>query len=337
MLPAIVDAGELADPSRLTAAAALAAALDAAREFAAGSKSDATRKAYASDWRSFTAWCSSVDRSPLPAEPAVLAAYLAHLAELGRKPATIRRRLAAIQFAHRARGLSSPTADINVEAVHAGIRRRLGTAPVQKSPATAKAIAAMLKALDRTQKNKSGHSERNLNTLRDRALLLIGFAGAFRRSELVGITVEDVDRRPEGLMIRLGATKTDQEGRGAHVPIPNGSRLRPVEALDAWLEAAGIRSGPLFRAIGKGGRLSLEPLTPQSVALIVKRAAKAAKLDASTFAGHSLRSGFVTSALETGADVLAAADQGRWRKLETVREYDRRAKAFRNHAGKGFL
>jgi integrase len=177
----------------------------------------------------------------------------------------------------------------------------------------------------------------SLTGRRDRALLLIGFAGAFRRSELVGLTVEDVDRRPEGLMIRLGATKTDQEGRGAHVPIPNGSRLRPVEALDAWLEAAGIATGPLFRAIGKGGRLSVQPLTPQSVALIVKRAAKAAKLDPKIFAGHSLRAGFVTSALETGADVLAAADQGRWRKLETVREYDRRAKAFKNHAGKGFL
>jgi site-specific recombinase XerD len=319
------DRSELQDPDRLTASAALADALDAARDFALASKSDATRRAYSGDWRDFTAWCASVHQHALPAEPGVLAAYLAHLAERKLATATIRRRLAAIQYAHKAKGLTPPTADTNVQAVHAGIRRRLGTSQTQKAPATAKAVAAMLKRIPDTLTGK-----------RDRALILIGFAGAFRRSELVGLTVEDITRQPEGILVRLGKTKTDQEGRGASVPIPSGSRLRPVLALDEWLAASGITSGAVFRQVRKGGRIDAA-LTPQSVALIVKKWARAAKLDPDSFAGHSLRAGFVTSALESGADVFAAADQGRWRKLETVREYDRRAKAFKNHAGRGFL
>lgn len=325
-LPVPVAPAELQDNDRLTAARALGDALDAARDFALASKSDATRRAYAADWRDFSGWCVDMCQQSLPAQPAILAAYLAHLAERKLAASTIRRRLAAIQYAHKAKGLTPPTADVNVQAVHAGIRRRLGTSQTQKAPATAKAIAAMLKRIPDTLTGK-----------RDRALILIGFAGAFRRSELVGITVEDIARQPEGILVRLGKTKTDQEGRGAVVPVPQGTRLRPVESLDGWLAASGITSGPIFRQVRKGGSVSLEPLTPQSVALIVKKLARVAKLDPALFAGHSLRAGFVTSALETGADVFAAADQGRWRKLETVREYDRRAKAFKNHAGKGFL
>lgn len=318
---------EVQDNGRITAGRALHDALAAAYDYALAEKSDATRTAYAGDFADFSTWCGTVEQSPLPADPATVAGYLAELARRGLKASTIRRRLAAIRYAHRLKGLVLPTSDPRVQAVHQGIRRRHGTRSNQKAPATAKVIAAMLK---RTPAD-------TLAGRRDRALLLLGFAGAFRRSELVGLDVADLTYLPEGLMVRIGKSKTDQEGRGHDVPIPHGSKLRPVEALDAWRRAAGIEDGPLFRRIGKGDRLSAERLTPQSVALIVKRWAEAAKLDPDQFAGHSLRAGFVTSALESGADVFAAADQGRWRKLETVREYDRRAKAFKNHAGRGFL
>lgn len=306
---------------------ALRLALSAAETFARGSKSAATARAYASDWADFSAWCAKVEVEPLEAGPAIVAAYLAALAGRGIKPGTIKRRVSAIRDAYRTRGLTPPTAHDLVKAAHTGIRRSIGTRVDQKAPATAKAIGSMLKRIPAD----------TLAGRRDRALLLLGFAGALRRSELVGLDVEHLARQSAGVMVTIARSKTDQEGAGQTVAIPNGTKLRPVEALFAWLAAAEIRSGPIFRRIRKGDRLTADRLTDHAVALIVKRWAAAAKLDPATFAGHSLRAGFVTSALEAGADVFAAADQGRWRKLETVREYDRRAKAFTNHAGKGFL
>lgn len=325
LLPVPVAPAELQDNQRLSIPQALADAIGAASEFAAAEKADGTRRAYGKDWQDFAGWCGALSLSALPAEPATVAAYIAARADRLR-PSSIGRRLASIRYAHKLAGHDLPTNAETVKAVHRGIRRRLGTKANQKAPATAKAIAAMLKKTPDT-----------LTGSRDRALLLIGFAGALRRSELVGLDYEDISSTADGIFLRIGKSKTDQEGRGHSVPIPNGSRLRPVDALTEWLASTKIVGGPIFRRIRRGERLTTERLTDQSVALIVKKYARAARLDPATFAGHSLRAGFVTSALETGADVFAAADQGRWRKLETVREYDRRAKAFKNHAGKGFL
>ncbi|WP_298967726.1 site-specific integrase [uncultured Methylobacterium sp.] len=326
-LPVPVAPAEIQDNDRVTAGRALDDALAAARAFALAEKADATRLAYRRDFDHFAGWCRTVDRAPLPAEPATVAAYLADLARTGLKASTIRRRLAAIRHAHKLSGLEPPTGAEPVRAVHRGIRRQLGTRVEQKAPATAAAIAAMLKRIDAT----------TLTGKRDRALILLGFAGALRRSELVGLDVEDLTPAREGLLVQIRRSKTDQEGAGHEVPVPHGTKLKPVEAVRLWLAAAEITAGPVFVRIRRGGHATVDRLTPQSVALIVKARAKAARLDPDLFAGHSLRAGFVTSALESGADVFAAADQGRWRKLETVREYDRRAKAFKNHAGKGFL
>jgi integrase len=153
----------------------------------------------------------------------------------------------------------------------------------------------------------------------------------------VALDVEDIEMAAEGVIITLRRSKTDQEARGATVSVLNGKHLKPVGALGDYLSAANITTGPVFRQIGKGGARLGGRLTGQAVALIVKKYAAAAGLDPDLFSGHSLRAGLVTTALASGADVLAVADHGRWAKLETVRIYDRRAKSFQNHVGRKFL
>lgn len=327
LLPVPVAPAELQDSDRLTAANALHDAIDAARGYALADKADATQAAYRADFADFSSWCASVDRAALPADPATVAAYLAVLAERKLRPSTIGRRLAALKYAHTLSGHPDPTSHKNVRAVHRGIRRRLGTRANQKAPATASAIAKMLKRVPAD----------TFAGKRDRALILLGFGAALRRSELVALNVEDIETAAEGVIVTIRKSKVDQEGRGATVAVPNGRKLMPVAALRDYVSAANLSAGPLFVRIGKGDRVTGERLTPQSVALIVKKYARAAKLDADSFSGHSLRAGLVTEALASGADVFAVADQGRWRKLETVREYDRRAKAFTNNVGRAFL
>ena len=164
-----------------------------------------------------------------------------------------------------------------------GIRRRVGVAPVRKAPATAQAVAAMLEHVPDTLIGK-----------RDRALLLIGFAAALRRSELAGLRVSDLERHTDGLLIHIRKSKTDQEAAGAQFPVPRGGRLRPVDALEAWLTAAEITDGPVFVSIGKGGRIGRKALSTNAICEIVKRYAAAAGYDPKAYAGHSLRAGFVT-------------------------------------------
>ena len=177
----------------------------------------------------------------------------------------------------------------------------------------------------------------DLRGLRDRALLVLGFAGALRRSELVALDVDDLEETAEGLHVRIKRSKTDQEGAGDFVSIPHGSRLRPVAAVKAWLQTAGITEGPIFRSIKKGGSVTLERLSDRSIAQIIKDRADAAGFDPTIFSGHSLRAGFVTSALHHGADILRVMDVTRHREVSTLKTYDRRAKAFKQHAGEAFL
>ncbi|MCP1539000.1 portal protein [Methylorubrum extorquens] len=285
--------------------------LASAAQYALAEKSDATRRAYASDWSDFAGWAAGLDQAVAPASAATVAAYLASLADRGLKASTIVRRGAAIGYTHRIAGHEAPTNAEAVKAVLRGIKRRLGVALERKVPATARAIGAMLKKVPDT-----------LTCKRDRAVLLLGFAAALRRSEIVGLTVGDLERTPDGLFVHIRRSKTDQEGEGHIVAIPRGGKLKPVED---WLAAAGIMEGRVF------------DLTDRTVANIVKRYAEAAKLDLALFSGHSLRAGFVTSALEAGADLLKVMDVTRHREVKTLKAYDRRAKAFKNHAGKGYI
>lgn len=308
-----------------------------AADYAAASKSDATRRAYQSDFNHFASWCARSGESPLPASVEAVAAYLASLADAGLKASTITRRCAAIAYAHKLAGHEPPTAAEPVKAVLRGIRRRIGTAVERKAPATARAISGMLRKIPDTPAG-----------LRDRALLLIGFSAALRRSELVALDLADIETVPEGIIVKVRRAKTDQEGQGAEIAIPRGSKLKPVEALTAWLDARmssipvnltpDVQSAiPLFVSVGKGGIISGKRLSDRAVALVVKHWAAAAKLDPALFAGHSLRAGFVTEALSHGADTFKIMDVTRHRRVETLRIYDRRAKAFKGHAGKDFL
>jgi site-specific recombinase XerD len=346
-----------------------------AADYAKAEKADATRLAYGSDFRHFEAWCGGVNRQALPGSPETCAAYFATLADSGLKASTIARRAAAICYAHRLAGHASPTAAEPVKAVLRGIRRNTGVAPVQKAPATVRTIRAMLAHMDKSfrgrpsaepgiqapqvgpwipgsRKGAPRNDHLPLAVLRDRALLLIGFAAALRRSELVALDVGDIEMVPEGAIVHVRRSKTDQEGSGHAIPVPRGSKLRPIEALEEWLaalsgfifrsqslgaESEAAVSGPLFVAIGKGDRPTSRRLSDRAVADIVKRWAQAARLDPAAFSGHSLRAGFVTSALEAGADPFKVMDVTRHRRVETLKVYDRRAKAFRNHAGKDIL
>lgn len=294
------------------------------RTYLAAEKSQNTRRAYAADWAHFAAWCGAAGCAPLPAAPIDVATYLSALADSGLKAKTIQRRTAAIRSAHLAAGHEPPTNAEGVKAVMRGIRRTLGISKLKKAPATAEIIAKLL-------------YPDTLAGIRDRAIVLVGFAAGLRRSEIVDLNVNDVTWRPRGIVLQLRRSKTDQEGEGADIPVPNGKALRPVDALKAWLEASLITEGPLFRPVDRHGRLGASRLSDRSVARIVKRAVRAAGIDESVFSGHSLRSGFVTSALDRKVDYFTIMRTTRHVKVDTLKEYDRRENGFDDHAGEDFL
>jgi site-specific recombinase XerC len=219
--------------------------IEAATAFARQEKAASTRKAYRSDFALFRAWCLAKGVPALPASPESVAAYLAHEAAAGRAASTITRRCAAIRYAHRLADLDPPTHSEKVRATLRGIRRTIGAAPARKAPVLADTARAMALSVPD-----------GLKGLRDRALLLLGFAGAFRRSELVALDVADLEETDEGLRVTIRQSKTDQEGHGQVIAIARGSSTCPVKAIKAWLEASGITEGPLFRPVAKGGHLA---------------------------------------------------------------------------------
>ncbi|MCZ7862859.1 site-specific integrase [Agrobacterium salinitolerans] len=300
---------------------------NAALDYGRAALSSNTMRAYRRDWQDFQGWCADRGRSHLPANAATVANYASFLADAGKKVPTIARKLAAIRFFHRGAGLDNPTDNAGVAAILKGIRRTVGTAARQKAPATVDVIHAMMARIN----------AESLQGKRDRALLLLGFAGAFRRSELVAITVEDLTFSDEGVDVFLPKSKTDQEAKGQSVAILNGKALKPADRLKEWLQAAGITSGPIFRRFKRGDRVTEETLTDQAVALIVKKYADAAGLDVANLSGHSLRAGFVTSAAENRASISRIMEVTRHRDPRTVETYVRRADRFKDHAGDGFL
>lgn len=289
-------------------------------------KAESTRRAYASDFRIFQMYCAERGASALPAVPETVAAFLARENSNGSKPSTIGRRVASILYAHKMAALPTPTDDERVRAVIRGIRRSRGVAPVKKSPAVAATVLTMC-----------ANAGDQLASLRDRALLLIGFSIAARRSELVALDVVDIADVENGILVTIRRSKTDQESSGAVVAVPFGAIVCPVKALRAWLEAASIESGPIFRAVLKGGHVSPRRLSGASVANIVKAHAERLGLDPTRFAGHSLRAGFVTSADAQGASIFKIMDVTRHKSVDTLRGYVRTAELFNAHAGKGLL
>ena len=295
---------------------------DQARDYARQSKADNTLRAYRSDWADFTRWCHGRGRAVLPALPETVTLYVTDLAAT-HKPSTLTRRLAAISVAHKAAGYDTPTASAPVRAVMQGIRRVKRVAPTQKTAVVTVDVRAMIGALDLD----------TLGGLRDRALLLIGFAGALRRSELAGLDVGDVDFVHDGVTITIRRSKGDQEGLGARVGLPYGSDplTCPVRALRAWLDASGVTEGPLLRAVDRHGRIGTGRMSGQAIAEVVQRAAARVGLDPTRYGGHSLRAGMATAAAQAGAGEAAIQRQGRWRSL-VVRRYVRHGSLYVDNA-----
>ncbi len=294
------------------------------RTYVDNSRAESTRRAYRSDWNHFTAWAQLAGVTNLPATPEVVAAYLSSLADSGLKAATIARRLAAIRFAHKAAGAAVPTDAAVVSVTMGGIRRTIGTAQDCKAAAVTDDIRAMVATCPGTTIGK-----------RNRALLLLGFAGGFRRSELVGLEVRDVEEVREGLRVTIRKSKTDQEGAGRVVGIPLGRKVAtcPVRSLRAWLDVAGITEGPLLRSVDRHGNV-LGPLHPSGadIARVIKAAALAAELDPERYAGHSLRAGLATSAAAAGASERAIMAQTGHKSERMVRRYIREGNLFKDNA-----
>ena len=291
--------------------------------YAANSKADNTWRAYRADIRDFADWCMSCGLPALPAQAETVAAYLTYLAPLA-KVATVRRRLSAISQQHLAAGLDSPTHSAVVKLTMQGIRRT--HAPQQTVRRVQPAITSVIYRLV----DQLGTS---LLDLRDRALILIGFAGAFRRSELVQLELSDITETEDGLRIRLRRSKTDQEGEGFVKGIPYGAELKtcPVHAFQAWTAAAGITDGRAFRSVTRHGKLGTS-LSDRSVANIIKRRAKAAGLEYNDYSGHSLRAGLITAAAMANVPERVIAKQSGHKSMPVLRTYIREGSLFTENA-----
>lgn len=307
--------------------------IDDAREYANRSNAESTWKAYASDWRSFESWCASVSIDALPASPDTVCGFLATQAKQGRAISTLRRRLAAIRLMHIASDLPSPHEAHKVTRVLKGIaNEQKHRKPRKAKPALDADLKRMIDAMDPT----------SAQGIRDKALLLVGFDGAFRRSELVALTVDMLEERPDGFLIELPYSKTDQEGKGQVIPILKRveSVYCPVKALRAWLNHSSCTEGVIFKRLHKGGTIGTSGLSAQSVALIVKASAKRAGFtgkDLKLFSGHSLRRGVMTESARAGASVAEIMHLGRHKKADTALGYVNRETALDNHPAKGLL
>jgi site-specific recombinase XerD len=248
-----------------------------------------TKRAYAGDIRHFRTWGGII-----PSTPEMIAEYLAELSATY-TAATISRRLASLAKAHRAIGTDDPTKAEIVKSTMRGIRRMIGTAQREAKPILKEDLFAILAQMGDRPKD-----------IRDKALLLLGFAGAFRRSELVGLDVADIEHVRQGIVITLRKSKTDQEGRGRKIGIPFGrTRWCPVKHLTDWLDHAGIEEGPIFRSIDRHGHVADQRLSGEAVSIIVKERAEVAGFDPTAYSGHSIRSGLCTSAVIAGVSTLS--------------------------------
>lgn len=232
----------------------------------------------------------------------------------------------SIGKAHAAQGKPSPTDTELVRATLRGVRNIHGSAPRQVSAAVKEDVLSMVAGLE------------GVKGVRDKALLLVGFAGAFRRSELVSLMVSDIEQAKQGLVVHLRFSKTDQEGRGRKVGVPYArGAVCAVLALQHWLNLSGITDGPIFRRVDRHGAISDAGLTPQAVALIVKARAKAAGLDPAIYSGHSLRSGLVTSAAIAGVSSWKIREQTGHKSDAMLNRYIRDANIFIDNAAGAVL
>ena len=276
------------------------------------SKAPRTRAAYACDWRQFTRWCAEHQQVPLPASVPTVVAYLSYQASIGRKTTTMGRHLISISLAHKSAGFDSPTATVPVREAMKGFRRLLGTKRTKKTAIRRDDLKRIFAAMDDPAHPLS---------IRDRALLLLGFSGAFRRSELVAIRVEDLEFVPDGVTVTIPKSKTDQEGQGRKVAIHRGSALCPMKALQNWLKTAEIKTGYVFRVVHWRGVVGKAVISGPMVGRIVQKYASSIGKDGKQYGGHSLRRGFCTGAAKAGATEVQIMAVTGHRSSAMAREY----------------
>ena len=291
------------------------------------SKANNTVRAYKSDFNDFGLFCAKNGFKSLPTEPKILSLYLTYLSTKDAKMSTLKRRLVSIGVIHKLKGHYLDTKHPSIIENIMGIKRRKGSIQKSKKPILINTLKQIIKVIDE-QKTKQ------IKKLRDRSIILIGFSGGFRRNEIVSLDYDDLDFVTEGLKINLKRSKTDQYGEGSIKGIPyfDNSKYCPVVTIQKWIETAKIDSGPLFRRFTKGSNLSKNRLTNQSVALIIKNYLQLAGINSESYSGHSLRSGFATTAAESGAEERTIMAMTGHKSPEMVRRYIKEANLFKNNA-----
>ena len=291
------------------------------------SKSENTIKAYKSDFNDFGLFCAKNGFKSLPTEPKIVSLYLTHLSTKDNKMSTLRRRLVSIGVIHKLRGHYLDTKHPSIIENIMGIKRRKGSIQNGKKPLLISNLKSIIKAIDQYDKDE-------IKQLRDKSIILIGFSGGFRRNEIVSLNYDDLEFVSEGLKITLRKSKTDQFGEGSLKGLPyfDNSNYCPVISLQKWLNISKIKSGPVFRRFIKGSKLSEKRLTDQTVALLIKKYLELAGINSRNFSGHSLRSGFATSAAESGAEERSIMAMTGHKSTEMVRRYIKEANLFKNNA-----
>ena len=291
------------------------------------SKAENTVRAYKSDFKDFGLFCVQNGFKSLPSEPNIVSLYLTYLSTKNVKFSTLKRRLVSIGVIHRLKGYYLDTKHPSIIENIMGIKRRKGSVQKSKKPILISSLKEIINVIDE-QKIES------IKKLRNRTIILIGFSGGFRRNEIVSLNYDDLDFVKEGLKIYIRRSKTDQFGEGLVKALPyfDNSKYCPVVSLKNWLAVSKINSGSLFRRFVKGSKLSKYRLTDQTVALIIKEYLQLAGIDSKNYSGHSLRSGFATSAAEAGAEERNIMAMTGHKSVEMVRRYIKEVNLFKNNA-----
>jgi len=291
------------------------------------SKAKNTIRAYKSDFNDFSLFCAQNGFKSLPSEPKIISLYLTHLSTKEVKMSTLKRRLVSIGVIHKLQGHYLDTKHPSIIENIMGIKRRKGSFQKGKKPLLINDLKLLINVIDKN------NNEEIMRT-RDRSIILIGFSGGFRRNEIVSLDYDDLDFVSEGLKINLKRSKTDQFGEGSVKGLPyfDNSQYCPVLSVKKWIEISNIESGPLFRRFSKGSKLTDNRLTDQTVALLIKKYLKLAGIESKNYSGHSLRSGFATSAAESGAEERSIMAMTGHKSTEMVRRYIKEANLFKNNA-----
>ncbi len=290
------------------------------------SKANNTIRAYKSDFKDFGLFCAKNGFNSIPSEPKIISLYLTYLSTKNAKISTLKRRLVSISVLHRLKGYYLDTKHPSIVENIMGIKRRKGSIQKGKKPLLINSLKKVINVIDEKINNET-------KKLRDRSIILIGFSGGFRRNEIVSLDYDDLEFVTEGLKINLKRSKTDQFGFGFTKGLPyfDNSQYCPVTSIKKWIKISEINSGSLFRRLTKGSNLSEHRLTDQSVALLIKKYLELADIDSKNYSGHSLRSGFATSAAESGAEERSIMAMTGHKSTEMVRRYIKEANVFKNN------